>query len=128
VAARFQVVTVVPPGPRDRSANAAAARVYSWSFLTANNRRLATAATTFTQVQACLDAIRALQEGLPEAVGVLVQVAPARWMWRLSLSGTDCAMSGHAYARRVRAQLAYELFMSQVPTAGSTLSARVRSR
>jgi len=69
-----------------------------------------------------------LQEGLSGAVGVLVQVAPARWMWRLSMAGTDCAVSGHSYARRVRAQLAYELFMAQVPNASSTLSVQVRRR
>lgn len=125
-AARFQVMASVSravPAPRaplrDRQVRrltsgepeAGPTRVFVWYLLAANNRRVAMGTATHPQSQACLDSIQLLLDGLPRAVGVLVQLAPARWEWRIRVDGADQARSGHAYPRRVRAQLACDAFV-----------------
>jgi hypothetical protein len=115
-----------PAASRGRAAPGSASRVFTWHFLAANNRRLAVAAATYERAQPCLDAIRALQDGLPAAVEVLVQVTPSNWMWRVAIAGSDHAVSGHGYARRVRAQLACRLFLEQVATTRSAAIVPVR--
>lgn len=130
-AARFQVVTVARHGgipalrrPVRGSAferrkviepSTSTTRTFTWRFLAANNRRLATAATSFGQVQECLESIRALQKGLSRAVMVLVQESPGRWVWRLRIDGTEQAVSHQGYPRRVRARLACESFLALIP-------------
>jgi hypothetical protein len=104
--------------------------MFTWRFLAANNRRLAIAATTFSQAQACLDSIRQFQEELPRAVAVVLMVKepPPRWEWRIRVDGMDQAMSHHGYPRRVRAQLACDAFLELVTALGAEPDVQVMYR
>ena len=128
-AARFQMVAMarhheVPasrrpqqksmPATDGRLSTVPVSKVFTWWFLAANNRRLARAATTFSHAQACLEAIRKLQEGLPRAVVVMEKDSPTRWVWRVRVDGADQAMSHHGHPRRVRAQSACDAFLALV--------------
>jgi uncharacterized protein YegP (UPF0339 family) len=109
--ARFQIVSVV------RQSNG-----YAWRFLSANNRSMATSASTYPDAGACLVAVRKLQSDLSLAVGVTSQNGNGLWLWRIRVAESDLAISTRRYQRRVRARLACQSFLdlaaAVAPSAG----------
>lgn len=106
MAARFQVVSM--------------ARGFSWRFMSANNRSLATSTHTCADVESCLATIRALQESLPRAVGETTRNRQRQWVWRVRLDGEVIATAARSYSRQVRARMTCDAFFNLVAeTAGS---------
>lgn len=125
-AARFQVVSVVRsahgPLPREPEIGAGLpaefpvpqARGFTWRFMSANNRSLARSASISPNVEACLAAIRIVQDGLPRAVGEILRNGQGQWVWRVRLGNEIVATAARSYPRQVRARMTCDTFLQLV--------------
>lgn len=112
--ARFQIVSVV------HQSNG-----YAWRFLSANNRSMATSASTYPDAGACLVAVRKLQSDLSLAVGVTSQNGNGLWLWRIRVAESDLAVSTRRYQRRVRARLACQSFLDLAAAVAPSVGVQV---
>jgi uncharacterized protein YegP (UPF0339 family) len=117
--ARFQVVQaaryVHVPAPREPGPNAGVAvpraTGFVWRFMSANNRSLARSAQTYPDLESCVAAIRILQEGLAQAIGVTARNGNGKWVWRVSVADEVLATAARTYQRQLRARLMCDLFL-----------------
>lgn len=120
--ARFQVVSlprsvphsqpVLPEPSRARAAEALPAqRRFTWRFLAANNRSLATATDVFPDAASCIAAMQELRRGLATAVREFSRDDDGLWRWTVRLDG-DVAASSNSYRRQVRARITCDTFFA----------------
>lgn len=110
--ARFQIVSIARPVARG-AAGRSTARRFTWRFLAANNRSLAATTAVFTDVDACLADLLALQRGLPGAASEYTRDATGKWRWAVRVAETGAA-STHGYARQLRARTTCATFLTLV--------------
>jgi hypothetical protein len=139
-AARFQVVSVARsarmPVPRESDDGAGSwadiplprARGFTWRFMSANNRSLARSAHTSPDVESCLEEIRVLQEGLPDAVGETSRNGHGQWVWRVRLADEVVATAARSYPRQVRARLTCNAFLQLVAETADSAPVQVMYR
>lgn len=120
--ARFQVVSLPRSVLDSRSAAARDAKVratepptpgrrFTWRFLAANNRSLATATTVFPDASSCLEALRAVRRALPIAVCEFSRDDDGLWRWTIRLDDVEVA-SATSYRRHVRARITCDNFLA----------------
>ncbi|MBV9162296.1 MAG: hypothetical protein JO281_12255 [Pseudonocardiales bacterium] len=139
-AARFQVVSVarathvsVPAEP-DTGAGSVAelapprGRVFTWRFMSANNRSLARSARTSPDVESCLATIRILQEGLPRAVSETSRNGHGQWVWRVRLADEVVAIAARSYPREIRARMTCKAFLQLVAETADSAPVQVMYR
>lgn len=90
------------------------ARGFSWRFMSANNRSLATSTHTCADVESCLATIRALQESLPRAVGETMRNRHRQWVWRVRLNDEVLATAARSYSRQISARMTCDAFFHLV--------------
>lgn len=76
---RFQIGAT---RPRRSDEHGGPSPQYTWRFLTANNRTLARSALTYSNLPACLAAIRAFQAAAGRAVAETGSDGRGQWTWR----------------------------------------------
>lgn len=124
--ARFQVVSLPravpdyrPATPRHAKRLAAEppapARVqprrFTWRFLAANNRSLATATEIFPDAASCIAAMEELKRGLADAACEFTRDESGLWRWTVRVDQTAAA-SSYSYRRQVRARITCDTFFA----------------
>jgi hypothetical protein len=88
-----------------------------WRLLAANNREVARSASTFDDVQSCVDAVRDLRNHVSDGLVIASRTGRADWSWRIRIDGVDQAASSRTYQRRLQCEAACALFVELVPCA-----------
>lgn len=97
---------------------------FGWRMLAANNREVARSASTFDDVDVCMEAVASLRRDVVAGVVVASRTGRADWAWRLRIFGVDAAASSRTYQRRLQCEAACALFVELVPEA-EVIDARV---
>jgi hypothetical protein len=116
---RFQFVCSNSGRLNAASTDELACERVAWRLLGGNNRELGRSALWYPDLDACLEAVRALKReigGVTSAITSAGQSGGA-WSWRLAVSGRPVAMAGRPYHRH--RECAYNLshFVAAVPAA-----------
>ncbi len=115
--ARFQVVSLPRRTVDDRVDGAVPApaadvrprRRFTWRFLAANNRSLATVDGFFPDAASCIASIHELKRGLKSAECDYVRDENGLWTWVVHVDQAVVA-STHRYPRQLRARMTCESF------------------
>jgi hypothetical protein len=99
------------------AARATAQAGVTWRLLAINNRDLGRAPTVYRDLDACVAAVRQLQEDIPMARVVTARTGRSAWGWRICVNDSLVAVSSRDYQRRIQSDYAGAVLLRLVPGA-----------